>query len=203
MLNNVAIGAQYALLRHNYERVLIVDFDVHHGNGTEQIFRHHSGVAFASVHVYAPEIHFYPCSGPPEHPPAPLSADEHEQSARAVATGSGFLQQSNVLNVPLPLGVTSRQFCDAFENHVLPHMRAFRPQLVLVSAGFDGHCDDPYGQWIGSGITANDYSAVTHMLRDAARECNAPVVSVLEGGYNLNSLRNNVREHCRAMLNSA
>jgi acetoin utilization deacetylase AcuC-like enzyme len=131
VLNNVAIGAQYALLKFDYERVAIVDFDVHHGNGTEEIFRGHSGVLFASVHVYAPEIEFYPCTGPPEGvAPLPRSAPVVAPPARV---------DGNVLNVPIHVGVTGAQFRAVFDDVVVPALHAFRPDLVLISAGFDGH----------------------------------------------------------------
>lgn len=131
VLNNVAIGAQYAMLKYDYERVAIVDFDVHHGNGTEEIFRGHSNVLFASVHVYAPEIEFYPCTGPPEDvSPLPPQAAVAAPPARS---------DGNVLNVPISVGVTSAQFRAVFDDVVVPALHKFKPDLVLLSAGFDGH----------------------------------------------------------------
>lgn len=145
-------------------------------------------------HAHAPHS-----TGPPEHPKA-LTAAEIAASEESLANGGGFLKKSNVLNVPLRIGVSSQEFRAAFNDHVLPHMRDYKPQLVFISAGFDGHRDDPYGQWIGSGIAEVDYKTVTAEIRAAARECGAPVISVLEGGYNLTALKKNIKAHCAALI---
>ena len=153
LLNNVAIAARYARAELGLERVAIVDFDVHHGNGTEAIFRADDSVLFVSVHRWP----FYPGSGGP-------------------GTSDG-----TTVNVPLPAGAGDAEYAAAFDTDVEPVVRAFEPQLVLVSAGFDAHLEDPLG---GMEVTASGF-------RDLAARCAglAPhAAAVLEGGYNLRTL---------------
>ena len=170
LFNNVAIGAAHALAGHRLERVAIADFDVHHGNGTQDIFAREPRVLFASSH----QSPLYPGSG---------GADE---------TGAG-----NLLNAPLPAGTGSRAFRQTWEEHLLPRLDAFRPQLVLVSAGFDGHRADPLAQWE---LVADDYAWLTSRLVDIARaHARGRVVSTLEGGYDLGALAASTAAHVTAL----
>jgi acetoin utilization deacetylase AcuC-like enzyme len=153
IFNNVAIAARHAQSTLDVDRVAIVDFDVHHGNGTEAIFRDDQSVLFVSLHQWP----FYPGTG------GPGTSDEH------------------TLNLPLPAGSRDADYTQAFREAVEPAVRGFDPQLVLVSAGFDAHKDDPLG---GMSLTGDGF-------RDLARRCAAlgpRTVAVLEGGYNLATL---------------
>jgi acetoin utilization deacetylase AcuC-like enzyme len=170
LFNNVAVGAAHALAEHGLERVAIADFDVHHGNGTQDIFAREPRVLFASSH----QSPLYPGSG---------GADE---------TGAG-----NLLNAPLPAGTGSRAFRQIWEEHLLPRLDAFRPQLLLVSAGFDGHRADPLAQWE---LVADDYAWLTSRLVDIARtHAGGRVVSTLEGGYDLDALAASAAAHVTAL----
>jgi acetoin utilization deacetylase AcuC-like enzyme len=151
--NNVAVAARWAQAEHGVERVAIVDFDVHHGNGTQAIFRGDPSVLYVSLHQWP----FYPGTGGPDE------------------------QGETLLNVPLPGGSGDREWLDAFEETAAPKVRRFDPQLLLVSAGFDAHVDDPLA----------DMALTDGGFRELARRCAelAPrVAAVLEGGYNLETL---------------
>ena len=153
LLNNVAVAARYAQAELGLERVAIVDFDVHHGNGTEALFRGDETVFFVSLHQWP----FWPGTGGPD------SSDE------------------STLNVPLPAGCGDDEYRAAFATVVEPAVRAFAPELVLVSAGFDAHSDDPLAEME---VTENGF-------RELAERCVAlgpRVAAVLEGGYNLGTL---------------
>ena len=153
LLDNVAVAARYAQAELGIERVAIVDWDVHHGNGTEEIFRDDDSVFFASMHQWP----FYPGSGGP---------------------GEGG---RTTLNVPLPAGCGDDDYLRAFDELVAPAVRAFEPELVLVSAGFDAHVMDPLA---AMRVTENGF-------RELARRCSSlsdRVAAVLEGGYDLQTL---------------
>jgi len=167
LFNNVASGAHYLRRKHGLERVLIVDWDVHHGNGTQHSFYDDSGVLFISTHRYP----FYPGTG---------AADEC-----GVSNGMGF-----TVNLPLPPGLGDDEYVDAFRRVVDPVSRQFDPQFVLVSAGFDHHAFDPLG---GMQVTGRGVSATTRVLMDVARDhCDGHLAAVLEGGYSLEALRESV-----------
>ncbi|HKU56962.1 MAG TPA: histone deacetylase [Gaiellaceae bacterium] len=153
VFNNVAIAARAAQQRLGLERVAIVDFDVHHGNGTEAIFRDDESVLFVSLHQWP----FYPGSGGPDD------------------------QAETTVNVPLPAGSGDEEYLEAFERVVEPAVERFGPELVLVSAGFDAHADDPLSEMY---VTEDGF-------RELARRCAAlsdRVAAVLEGGYELETL---------------
>ena len=170
LFNSIAVGAAHALAR-GIERVAIVDFDVHHGNGTQDIFWNDARVLYASTHQWP----LYPGTG-----------------ART-ETGAG-----NIVNAPLSPGSGSREFRAACEQIVLPALRAFRPQLLMISAGFDAHALDPLADM---NLDAADYAWITHELVEIAREHAAGrIVSSLEGGYSLTALRQSTVAHVTALL---
>ncbi|WP_374558491.1 histone deacetylase family protein [Thermomonas sp.] len=159
LFNNIAVAARQAIDRHGLERVAIVDFDVHHGNGTQAIFERDPRVCFASAHQWP----LYPESG---------ARNE---------TGCG-----NIFNAPLPKGTDGAGFRAAWREELLPAVEAFRPQLVLVSAGFDGHRLDPLAGWL---LEAADYAWLTgELVALAERHADGRIVSLLEGGYDLTAL---------------
>lgn len=159
LFNNIAVAARQAIDGHGLERVAIVDFDVHHGNGTQAIFERDARVCFASTHQWP----LYPESG---------ARNE---------TGCG-----NIFNVPLPKGTDGPVFRAAWRDELLPAVEAFRPQLLLVSAGFDGHRLDPLAGWL---LEAADYAWLTgELVALAERHAGGRIVSLLEGGYDLTAL---------------
>ena len=171
LFNNVAVAAAQALVAHRLARVAIVDFDVHHGNGTQDIFWNDPRVLYASSH----QSPLYPGTG-----------------ARA-ETGAG-----NIVNAPLPAGAGSIDFRDAFNRIVLPALDEFAPQLVILSAGFDAHRLDPLA---GLELEADDYAWVTRRLVDLARRhAGGRVVSSLEGGYDLGALAQSCAAHVDALF---
>ena len=171
LFNSVAVGAAQALAVSGLVRVAIVDFDVHHGNGTQDIFCNDSRVLYASSH----QSPLYPGTG-----------------ARS-EEGLG-----NIVNVPLPPGAGSCEFRDAYERIVLPALDSFAPELVMISAGFDAHRLDPLANL---NLDADDYVWITERLVELAeRHAQGRIVSSLEGGYNLNALRESVASHVAALL---
>ena len=173
LFNSIAIAAAHALEHHGLQRVAIVDFDVHHGNGTQDIFDREPRVMYASSH----QAPLYPGSG---------GVEEH---------GVG-----NVRNAPLPAGTGSRRFRDAWGQGLLPAVDAFRPQLLLVSAGFDAHWRDPLAQLQ---LDADDYLWLTGELAGIAdRHAGGRMVSMLEGGYDLQALRECSVAHVGGMRTS-
>jgi len=164
LFNNVAIGAAYLRHHHHLERVMVIDWDVHHGNGTQHAFARHPGVLFASMHRWP----FYPGSG---------AIDEVGER-----DGRGF-----TVNLPFPGGFGDAEYAEAFARVVAPLVLEYAPQLILVSAGFDAHRRDPLG---GMAVTTRGFAAIARALIDAADQvCGGRVVAVLEGGYDLAALR--------------
>ena len=172
LFGNVAIGAKHALDHHGLERVAIVDFDVHHGNGTQDILWNEPRVLFCSTH----QMPLYPGTGEPGE------------------TG----ETGNVLNVPLPPGAGGAAFRAAVERQILPALEAFRPELILISAGFDAHGADPLANL---DLTEADFAWVTGRICDlAARHAKGRVVSTLEGGYDLEALAASVAAHVKVLM---
>jgi acetoin utilization deacetylase AcuC-like enzyme len=170
LFNNVAVGAAHAIAVHGLERVAVVDFDVHHGNGTQDIFWRDPRVLYASSH----QSPLYPGTG-----------------ARS-ETGIG-----NIVNAPLPAGAGAAEFRGAWEERILPALEAFGPQLLLISAGFDAHRLDPLASL---NLETGDYAWITTRLVDvAARHARGRIVSSLEGGYSLTALRESVAAHVAAL----
>jgi acetoin utilization deacetylase AcuC-like enzyme len=171
LFNSVAIGAQRARQTHGLERAAVIDFDVHHGNGTQAIFENNPHVLYASTHQWP----LYPGTG-----------------ARG-DTGVG-----NIVNVPLRPGSGSTEFRRAFNEIILPALEDFRPDVILISAGFDAHRADPLAQLM---LVDEDYGWVTERLMAcAARHCDGRIVSSLEGGYDLNALATSAAAHVRALM---
>ena len=171
ILNNIAIGAKYLLNKYKYKRVAIVDFDVHHGNGTQDIFYENENVLFISAHQYP----YYPGSGA-----------EYEKG-----------KFNNILNIPLPAGTNSEEYLNAFE-HALKKLKEFKPEFVLVSAGFDSHVRDPLAQFQ---LETEDFYTITKRILDASKKfCNGKVISILEGGYDLQALQDSTKRHVDALL---
>jgi acetoin utilization deacetylase AcuC-like enzyme len=167
--NNVAIGAAHALKEYQMERVAIVDFDVHHGNGTEDIFQSDSRVLFCSTFQHP----FYPYSG------ADIRAD-------------------HIVNVPLPVGTKDDAFQQAVTEQWLPKLNEFKPQLILISAGFDAHVEDDMA---GLALTEQSYSWVTQEIKTiAGHYANGRIVSCLEGGYALSALGRSVAAHIGVLI---
>ncbi len=172
LFNNVAVAARAARNVHGLERVAVVDFDVHHGNGTQQAFWSDPGVFYASSH----QMPLFPGTG------TPAERGAHD----------------NIVNVPLASDADSAAFRAAYTETILPRLRAFAPQLVLISAGFDAHKADPLAT---VRVSTADFGWLTGELLAVARDCaDNRVVSVLEGGYNLNALAASVAAHVRALL---
>ena len=169
--NNVAVGAAYLLHRYKYNKVAIVDYDVHHGNGTQEIFYNSPNVLYISTHQYP----FYPGTG---------SSNEKGSS-------------DNILNIPLDSGTKSDVYLNSFE-HVLKKLKNFKPEFILLSSGFDAHCDDPLAQ---VNLKSKDFYEITKRILNVANDiCDGKVVSILEGGYNLNALAESAYEHVRALI---
>ncbi len=168
IFNNVAIAARHAQRHHGISRVAILDWDVHHGNGTQHTFEEDATVLYISLHQYP----YYPGTG--------------ARNERGKGDGEGF-----TLNIPYPAGSGESEYVAAFRGEVLPALKDFDPGLLLISAGFDAHRDDPLG---GMCLTEESFGTLTTLVRGIA-----PVVSVLEGGYNLRALAASVREHLRAL----
>jgi acetoin utilization deacetylase AcuC-like enzyme len=169
--NNVAVGANYLIEKYKYNKVAIIDFDVHHGNGTQDIFYNNEKVLYISTHQYP----YYPGSG-----------SEKE-------TG----KFNNILNIPLEAGTTAEQFLNAYEN-VLKKLKEFKPEFVLFSAGFDAHIDDPLAQLR---LNSEDFYHLTKRTLEVSKSmCNGNVVSILEGGYDLKALQDSTKRHVDALI---
>lgn len=171
LFNNIAIAAAYALQHYQLKRVAIVDFDVHHGNGTQAAFEHNPQVFYASSH----EMPHYPGTGRPQD------------------KGVG-----NIVNVPLHSGETGESMRKKYSAIILPALRAFKPELILISAGFDAHKDDPLAS---IELVEDDYRWLTEEIVAVANQCcEGRVISMLEGGYNLKALGNSVAAHVKALM---
>jgi len=175
ILNNVALAARYAQRRYGIERVLIVDWDVHHGNGTQDIFYSDPSVFFFSTHQWP----LYPGTG------------------RADETGEGA-GVGTTMNFPFPAGSGRAQILGAVENSLMPAMDRFRPELVLVSAGFDSRIDDLLGNFT---LTDDDFTDLTLRAMELAdRHAGGRLLSILEGGYNLHGLACATAAHVEALI---
>jgi len=171
IFNNVAIGANYLIKKYNYKKIAIIDFDVHASNGSADIFYDNEKVLLISTHQYP----YYPGTG-----------SEQERG-----------KFNNILNIPLPAGTSSEEYLNAFE-HALKKLDEFKPEFILISAGFDAHKNDPLAQL---NLNTEDYYTITLRLLKASKKfCNGKVVSILEGGYDLEALRDSTKRHVDALL---
>ena len=169
--NNVAVGANYLIEKYKYNKIAIIDFDVHHGNGTQNIFYDNKKVLFISTHQYP----YYPGSG-----------SEKEKG-----------DFNNVLNIPLEAGTSAEMYLNAYEN-VLNKVREFKPEFLLFSAGFDAHIDDPLAQLQ---LSSEDFYKITKRTLEISKSfCNGNVVSILEGGYDLKALQESTKRHVDAII---
>ena len=169
--NNVAVGAIYLIEKYKYKKIAIIDFDVHHGNGTQDIFYDNEKVLYISTHQYP----YYPGSG------------SNEENGKF----------NNVLNIPLEAGTTSEEYLNAYEN-VLTKIKQFKPEFLLFSAGFDAHIDDPLAQMR---LSTEDFYKITKRTLEYSKSfCNGRVVSILEGGYDLKALQSSTQRHVDALI---
>jgi len=169
--NNVAVGANYLIEKYKYKKIAIIDFDVHHGNGTQDIFYDNEKVLYVSTHQYP----YYPGSG------------SNKENGKF----------NNVLNIPLEAGTTSEVYLNAYEN-VLTKIKQFKPEFLLFSAGFDAHDDDPLAQ---IRLSTEDFYKITKRTLEYSKSfCNGKVVSILEGGYDLKALQNSTQRHVDALI---
>jgi acetoin utilization deacetylase AcuC-like enzyme len=166
LFNNVAIAAELAIRELGLHRVFILDWDVHHGNGTADFFRRRSDVLFASIH----QAGAYPGTG----------------AVSDMGSGEGF---GYTINAPVPHGADEEMWVSVLEHVIIPAALEFRPQLILISAGFDGHSLDPLA---GCALESRSYAQMTAQVMDLASRVGAPVGAVLEGGYELNALADSV-----------
>ena len=169
--NNVAVGANYLIDRYKLNKVVIIDFDVHHGNGTQDIFHDNEKVLYISTHQFP----YYPGSG-----------TEHEKG-----------KYNNIFNIPLPAGTTSEEYLNAYE-FVLKRIHEFKPEFILLSAGFDAHKDDPLAQFQ---LESKDFYEITKRTLELSNlYCDGKVVSILEGGYDLLALQESTEMHVKALI---
>jgi acetoin utilization deacetylase AcuC-like enzyme len=169
--NNVAVGANYLISKYKLNKVAIIDFDVHHGNGTQDIFHDNEKVLYISTHQFP----YYPGSG-----------TEQEKG-----------KYDNIFNIPLPAGTTSEEYLNAYE-FVLKKIHEFKPEFILLSAGFDAHKDDPLAQFQ---LESKDFYEITKRTLELSKlYCDGKVVSILEGGYDLLALQESTGMHVKALL---
>ena len=171
IFNNVAVGANYLIEKYKYNKIAIIDFDVHHGNGTQDIFYNDKNVLYISTHQYP----YYPGSG-----------SEKESG-----------KYNNVLNIPLEAGTTGNEYLNAYEK-VLDKLKEFKPEFLLISAGFDAHIDDPLAQLR---LSSEDFYKITKRTLEVSKPfCNGNIVSILEGGYDLRALQESTQRHVDALI---
>ena len=169
--NNVAVGANYLIEKYKYNKIAIIDFDVHHGNGTQDIFYNNKKVLYISTHQYP----YYPGSG-----------SEKEKG-----------KFNNIFNIPLDAGTTAKEYLNAYE-HVLRKLKEFKPDFLLFSAGFDAHINDPLAQLK---LNSDDFYQLTKRTLEVSKPyCNGNVVSILEGGYDLKALQESTQRHVDALI---
>ena len=171
IFNNVAVGATYLLEKYKLNKVAIIDFDVHHGNGTQDIFYNEKNVLYISSHQFP----FYPGTG---------SKDE-------------IGKFNNILNIPLKAGTVSEEFFNSYKK-VYEKLNEFSPQFILLSAGFDAHKNDPLAN---VNLESKDYYILTkEIMKIAKKVCDNKIVSILEGGYNLSAIQESAKYHVEALL---
>ncbi len=176
IFNNIAIAAADLLDTGGLSRVVILDWDIHHGNGTERMFDDDPHVLYISLHQYP----HYPGTG--------------HAGAIGVGAGTGY-----TLNVPMGSSAGDNEYREAFTERVIPAIDDFEPEFILISAGFDGHADDPLS---GTRLSTVMFGEMTQLVKQAAeKHCRGRIVSMLEGGYNLSALADSVEAHVTALIN--
>ena len=171
-INNIAVAARYLQKKYKIKKVAIIDFDVHHGNGTQEIFYNDNSVAYASTH---------------EFPLFPGSGTEEE-------TGVG-----NIFNATLKAGIKGAEFLEIFESKILKPLDKFKPEVILISAGFDAHINDPLAN---INLESSDYFKITQKIVDLANiHSKGRVISFFEGGYDLQAISESIKEHIKALKN--
>lgn len=170
VFNNVAIAAQYLINKYSFSNIAIIDFDVHHGNGTQDIFYNSKNIKYYSTHQYP----LYPGTG-----------DINE-------TGVG-----NIINVPLETGTSSDKYLALFEKKIVNQLRLQKPEFIIISAGFDAHIDDPLAN---INLVENDFGIITSKLKVIANEfCDGKILSMLEGGYDIKALEQSILKHIKVL----
>ncbi len=178
IFNNIAVAASWLIRTAGLGRVAIVDWDVHHGNGTERIFFDDDRVLYISIHQYP----HYPGTG-------------HFNTV-GIGKGAGY-----TINIPVGAGADDALYLDKFHGRIIPALEEYRPEFILVSAGFDAHADDPLS---GGRLTSGVFGEMTRLLGGVARKhCDGRIVSLLEGGYDLEALADSVEKHVEALLRGA
>lgn len=174
LFNNVAVAARYALQKHDLKRIFILDWDVHHGNGTQNTFEYSNEVFFCSIH----QDHLYPGSG--------------HSSERGKGPGEGF-----TLNFPMPAGAGDNEYNSLLNDKITSRLHDYEPELLIISAGFDAHDEDPLASMK---LSTECYGEMTRILRAAMQKYNGGrILSVLEGGYHLNHLAESVFSHLQEL----
>jgi len=173
IFNNVAIGTKYAIDKYNLHRIAIIDWDVHHGNGTQEIFYYSSQVYYISLHQYP----FYPGTG--------------VVNEKGEGKGKGF-----TLNFPLPAGTTGDTYFRIFKEEIIKVLEEYNPELLFISAGFDAHKDDPLANME---LTEEDFDGMTRIVKHFSEKKSIKIISVLEGGYNLDALARSVYAHLKVL----
>jgi len=169
--NNIAVGAKYLINKYKYDKIAIIDFDVHHGNGTQDIFYENEKVLYISTHQYP----YYPGTG-----------NENEKG-----------KYNNILNIPLPAGTNSKEYLNAY-NYVIKKLKQFKPQFIMFSAGFDAHKNDPLAQFH---LNSEDFYEITkRTILSTQKYSTGRIVSILEGGYDLSALAESANEHVNALV---
>ncbi len=178
LFNNIAILARYLQKRHGLQKILILDWDVHHGNGTQHTFEEDPSILYVSLHQYP----YYPGTG------------------AFSETGLGRGQGATV-NCPMPAGAGDTEYQSAFTDTILPKVNAFGPEIVLISAGFDAHADDPLAQ---IDLSTDCYRWMSERMMEVAdKHSNGRLIALLEGGYNLNALAHSTATHLRVLSGSS
>jgi acetoin utilization deacetylase AcuC-like enzyme len=174
IFNNIAMGAAYALTKKEIKRVAIIDWDLHHGNGTQHIFYERDDVLYISLHQYP----HYPGSGP--------------AAEKGIGKGVGY-----TINIPMAAGSADGEYRDAFSTVIIPALTEYQPQIIFISAGFDAHRDDPLGSM---NLSSEFYGEMTARLKMVADQfCDGRIISILEGGYSLSALKEATTLHLREL----
>ncbi len=177
LFNNIAVAARYLQIHYRLKKILIIDWDVHHGNGTQDVFYDDPTVMYFSIHQYP----HYPGTGSTEE--------------TGIGKGLGF-----TINVPMSGGMGDKEYIKAFEETLSPAAEGFEPDFILISAGFDAHADDPLA---GMMVTDEGFEELTRIVKGIAkRYCDGRIISALEGGYNLNALARSVERHLSVLIES-